>query len=60
MLDRFVTAFEAKDISAIIELFTKDAVWEMPPFIGWYRRPGRHRRARRATSAPPSGQATCA
>ena len=22
---------------AIVELFTKDAVWEMPPFIGWYQ-----------------------
>jgi RNA polymerase sigma-70 factor (ECF subfamily) len=36
MLDRFVTAFENKNIPAIVELFTKDAVWEMPPFIGWY------------------------
>jgi RNA polymerase sigma-70 factor (ECF subfamily) len=37
LLDRFVTAFERKDISAMVELFTKDAVWEMPPFIGWYQ-----------------------
>jgi RNA polymerase sigma-70 factor, ECF subfamily len=37
MLDRFVTAFEAKDISAIVDLFTHDAVWEMPPFTGWYQ-----------------------
>ncbi|MBP2186158.1 sigma-70 family RNA polymerase sigma factor [Amycolatopsis magusensis] len=36
LLDRFVTAFEAKDIPAIIKLFTEDAVWEMPPFAGWY------------------------
>ncbi|GLY64634.1 sigma-70 family RNA polymerase sigma factor [Amycolatopsis taiwanensis] len=36
LLDRYVTAFEKKDISAIVELFTKDAVWEMPPFPGWY------------------------
>jgi RNA polymerase sigma-70 factor (ECF subfamily) len=36
MLDRFVTAFENKNIPAIVELFTKDAVWEMPPFICWY------------------------
>jgi RNA polymerase sigma-70 factor, ECF subfamily len=36
LLDRFVAAFEAKDIQAIVELFTKDAVWEMPPFVGWY------------------------
>ncbi|HVW43527.1 MAG TPA: sigma-70 family RNA polymerase sigma factor [Amycolatopsis sp.] len=37
LLDRYVTAFERKDIPAIVELFTKDAVWEMPPFIGWYQ-----------------------
>ena len=37
LLDRYVAAFEAKDISAIVDLFTKDAVWEMPPFSGWYQ-----------------------
>jgi RNA polymerase sigma-70 factor, ECF subfamily len=37
LLDRYVTAFEAKDIPAIVALFTKDAVWEMPPFVGWYQ-----------------------
>src|SRR3982751_4633368 len=37
LLDRYVTAFENKDISAIVELFTKDAVWEMPPFDAWYQ-----------------------
>jgi RNA polymerase sigma-70 factor (ECF subfamily) len=37
LLDRYVAAFEAKDIPAIVELFTKDAVWEMPPFTGWYQ-----------------------
>lgn len=36
LLDRFVAAFEAKDIAAIVDLFTKDAVWEMPPFPAWY------------------------
>lgn len=39
LLDRFVAAFEAKDIHAIIEVFTQDAVMEMPPFPGWYRGP---------------------
>nr|WP_281355747.1 sigma-70 family RNA polymerase sigma factor [Amycolatopsis acididurans] len=39
LLERFVTAFERKDISAMVELFTKDAIWEMPPFVGWYRGP---------------------
>ncbi|WP_236789128.1 sigma-70 family RNA polymerase sigma factor [Amycolatopsis sp. GM8] len=37
LLDRYVDAFERKDITAMVELFTKDAVWEMPPFIGWYQ-----------------------
>ena len=37
LLDRFVAAFEAKDVAAMVEIFTKDAVWEMPPFIGWYQ-----------------------
>ena len=37
LLNRYVAAFEAKDIAAIVDLFTKDAVWEMPPFIGWYQ-----------------------
>jgi RNA polymerase sigma-70 factor, ECF subfamily len=39
MLDRFVAAFEAKDIPAMLTIFTKDAVWEMPPFTGWYQGP---------------------
>ncbi|MFB9908777.1 sigma-70 family RNA polymerase sigma factor [Allokutzneria oryzae] len=37
LLDRYVSAFEAKDVAAIVELFTKDAVWEMPPFTAWYQ-----------------------
>jgi RNA polymerase sigma-70 factor, ECF subfamily len=37
LLDRFVTAMENKDISAIVSVFSTDAVWEMPPFIGWYQ-----------------------
>jgi RNA polymerase sigma-70 factor (ECF subfamily) len=39
MLERYVTAFWEKDVAAIVELFTSDAVWEMPPFTGWYRGP---------------------
>jgi RNA polymerase sigma-70 factor (ECF subfamily) len=39
LLDRFVAAFEAKDITALVGIFTKDAVWEMPPFTGWYQGP---------------------
>jgi RNA polymerase sigma-70 factor (ECF subfamily) len=40
LLDRYVAAFEKKDIPAIVELFTKDAIWEMPPFVGWYQGAG--------------------
>jgi RNA polymerase sigma-70 factor (ECF subfamily) len=39
LLDRYVAAFEAKDIPAIIGLFTSDVVWEMPPYTSWYRGP---------------------
>jgi RNA polymerase sigma-70 factor, ECF subfamily len=39
LLDRFVAAFEAKDIPALVTIFTKDATWEMPPFTGWYTGP---------------------
>ncbi|THA26742.1 sigma-70 family RNA polymerase sigma factor [Streptomyces sp. RKND-216] len=39
LLDRYVTAFEKKDMKAIVGLFTEEAVWEMPPFIGWYQGP---------------------
>jgi RNA polymerase sigma-70 factor (ECF subfamily) len=37
LLDRYVAAFENKDIQQIVDLFTKDAVWEMPPFDAWYQ-----------------------
>jgi RNA polymerase sigma-70 factor (ECF subfamily) len=39
LLDRYVTAFWEKDVPTIVELFTKDVVWEMPPFTGWYQGP---------------------
>jgi RNA polymerase sigma-70 factor (ECF subfamily) len=39
LLDRYVRAMEDMDISAIVEVFTADAVWEMPPFTGWYQGP---------------------
>jgi RNA polymerase sigma-70 factor, ECF subfamily len=37
MLDRYVQAFWDKDIDAIVSMLTKDAVWEMPPYTGWYQ-----------------------
>ncbi len=39
LLDRYVRALENKDIAAIVQLFTADAIWEMPPFVGWYQGP---------------------
>ena len=36
-LERYVAAFESYDVAAIVDMFTKDAVWEMPPFTGWYQ-----------------------
>ncbi|WP_276131534.1 sigma-70 family RNA polymerase sigma factor [Mycobacterium kyogaense] len=39
LLDRYISAFETYDIDRLVELFTVDAVWEMPPFDGWYDGP---------------------
>jgi RNA polymerase sigma-70 factor, ECF subfamily len=38
-LTRYITAFEAYDIDRLAELFTREAIWEMPPYVGWYRGP---------------------
>ncbi|WP_028663288.1 sigma-70 family RNA polymerase sigma factor [Saccharomonospora halophila] len=37
LVDRYVTAFENHDISTLVELFTTDVTWEMPPQTTWYR-----------------------
>jgi RNA polymerase sigma-70 factor (ECF subfamily) len=39
LLERYVAAFETYDVTAIVKLFTEDAVWEMPPFPTWYSGP---------------------
>lgn len=39
LLDRYIAAFENYDIDKLVELFTSDAIWEMPPFDGWYQGP---------------------
>lgn len=39
MLSRYIAAFEAYDIDSLVELFTAEAIWEMPPFDSWYRGP---------------------
>lgn len=37
LLDKYIAAFEAYDIDALVQLFTADAIWEMPPFDGWFQ-----------------------
>ena len=36
MLERYVEAFWDKDVNALVGMLASDAVWEMPPFTGWY------------------------
>jgi RNA polymerase sigma-70 factor, ECF subfamily len=38
-LARYIAAFEAYDIDRLVEIFTSEAIWEMPPYTGWYRGP---------------------
>jgi RNA polymerase sigma-70 factor (ECF subfamily) len=37
LLADYVAAFEHYDIPRIVQLLAEDAVWEMPPYLGWYR-----------------------
>jgi RNA polymerase sigma-70 factor (ECF subfamily) len=37
LLEKYVTAFWEKDIETIVSLLKHDAVWEMPPYVGWYQ-----------------------
>ena len=39
LLGRYIDAFETYDMDKLVELFTADAVFEMPPFDGWYQGP---------------------
>ena len=39
LLGRYIAAFESYDVDALVELFTTDSVWEMPPFDTWYAGP---------------------
>jgi RNA polymerase sigma-70 factor (ECF subfamily) len=38
-LAHYIAAFEAYDIDRLVDLFTGEAIWEMPPYIGWYQGP---------------------
>jgi RNA polymerase sigma-70 factor (ECF subfamily) len=35
-LDRYVAAFEAADVAALMGLLREDAQWEMPPLPAWF------------------------
>lgn len=37
LLRRYVEGFQNYDVDALVSMFTEDAVWEMPPFEGWYQ-----------------------
>lgn len=37
LLTRYIAAFETYDIDRLVELFTAEAIWEMPPYVGWYQ-----------------------
>ncbi len=36
LLAQYVDAFERYDVPRIVQLLSADAVWEMPPYTGWY------------------------
>ena len=38
-LARYIAAFEAYDVDRLVEMFTSEAIWEMPPIVGWYHGP---------------------
>jgi RNA polymerase sigma-70 factor (ECF subfamily) len=35
-LARYIAAFEKYDIDSLVEMFTAEAIWEMPPYDSWY------------------------
>jgi RNA polymerase sigma-70 factor (ECF subfamily) len=37
LLTRYIAAFEEYDIEKLVTMFTEEAIWEMPPFVGWYQ-----------------------
>ncbi len=39
LLDQYVDAFWRKDVDEIASMLIAEAVWEMPPFTGWYQGP---------------------
>lgn len=53
LLAKYVAAFEAKNVPEIVALFTKDAIFDMPPWTTWYR--GRENIARHLAYGCPVG-----
>ena len=53
LLERYVEAFERKDVDAIVALLAQDAVWEMPPYATWFL--GREQVARHLDKQCPGG-----
>ncbi|MGX6509260.1 sigma-70 family RNA polymerase sigma factor [Rhodococcus sp. SJ-2] len=37
LVKRWVEGFEKYDIDSLVTMLTEDAIWEMPPFDGWYQ-----------------------
>jgi RNA polymerase sigma-70 factor (TIGR02960 family) len=37
LLDRYVAAFQNADVDGLVAVLTEDAVFEMPPFLTWFR-----------------------
>ncbi|MBW8487665.1 sigma-70 family RNA polymerase sigma factor [Actinomadura parmotrematis] len=56
LLDRYAHAFETADIAGLVELFRKDAVWEMPPYPQWFTGADAIGRLIRAQCGPEPGE----
>ena len=56
VVERYVTAWEAGDVAAIVALLTDDATFAMPPRPSWYRGPRGDRHVPRRPPAGPRGR----
>ncbi|WP_019633361.1 sigma-70 family RNA polymerase sigma factor [Actinomadura atramentaria] len=56
LLDRYARAFEDADVAALVELFRRDAVWDMPPYPEWFAGPEAIGRLVAAQCAPEPGE----
>lgn len=64
LLDRHARAIEQKDVTALVDMFTAEARWEMPPSLAWYRGPQDIARlvavqSGRSSTAPSSRSSAC-